>query len=297
MSRRGLFLSILAVPGLAMAQQTLPFHLHDNLVSVQATINGKTVSAVMDSGSGAMIVSKSLATELGLQLGHSPLQASGGGTGNQSLFPVKLKSVEFGSLALHDVPGYAIDLGSISSSSGLEVDALLGYPFFENHVVRVNYAESTVSIYPENDPPGCPNPISFELIHNVPVVTATVKSQATSAPETVHLVIDLGSRNHNYLGTAFLQSDAGKALYTNGHQQAVGEGTGGRAMGVVSEFAELSVGTQHFHNVKFALTEQVKAFNLEQVDGSLGVPLWAGGIITFNYPKQQICIQAPRKSS
>jgi hypothetical protein len=297
MSRRGLFLSILAVPGLAMAQQSVHFRPHDNLVTVQATINGKTVNAFLDSGSGTMVVSKSLATELGLQLGHSPLQASGAGTGNQSIFPVKLKSVEFDSLALSDVSGYAIDLGSISSSSGLKVDALLGYPFFENHVVRVNYAESTVSIYPENDPPGCPNPIPFELMHNVPVVTAKVRSLATSAPETVHVVVDLGSRHYNYLGTAFLQSDAGKALYTHGHKQAVGEGTGGRAMGVVSEFAELSVGTQHFHNVKFALTEQVKAFNLEQVDGSLGVPLWAGGIITFNYPKQQICIQAPRKSS
>ena len=98
-----------------MAQQSVHFRPHDNLVSVQATINGKTVNAFLDSGSGTMVVSKSLATELGLQLGHSPLQASGGGTGNQSLFPVKLKSVEFDSLALSDVSGYAIDLGSISS--------------------------------------------------------------------------------------------------------------------------------------------------------------------------------------
>jgi hypothetical protein len=242
-----------------------------------------------------MIVSKSLAAKLGLQLGDSPLQASGAGTANQSLFPVKLKSIQFGSLALHDVPGYAIDLGSISSSSDLKVDALLGYPFFKDHVVRVNYAESTVSIYPENDPPGCPNPIPFELIHNVPVVTAKVRSQATSAPQTVHVVVDLGSRHYNYLGTAFLQSDPGKTLYANGHKQVVGEGTGGSTMGVVTEFAELGIGTQHFHNVKFALTEQTKAFNLEKVNGSLGVPLWTDGIITFNYPKQQICIQAPHK--
>lgn len=277
-----------------MAQQTVPFHLHDNLVTVQATINGKTVNAVLDSGSGTMVVSK-LATELGLQLGHSPLQASGAGTGNQSLFPVKLKRVEFDSLALHDAPGYAIDLGSISSSSGLKVDALLGYPFLKNHVVRVNYAESIVSIYPENDPPDCPNPIPFELIHNVPVVTAKIRNQATSTPETVHVVVDLGSRHYNYLGTAFLQSDPGKTLYANGHKQVVGEGTGGSTVGVVTEFAELDIGTQHFHNVKFALTEQTKAFNLEKVNGSLGVPLWADGIITFNYPKQQICIQAPHK--
>jgi hypothetical protein len=294
MLRVVLLLAFFAGPGLVLAQQTVPFHLRNNLVSVQATINGEEVGAVLDSGTGTVIISRSLATRLGLKLGDS-LQAAGGGAGDQSIFPVKLKHVEFGSLALADVPAYAIDLDSISSSSGFTVDALLGAPFFSKHVVRVDYTNSTVSIHGEGTSPACPNPIPLKLVHNVPVVVAKVKSRPGSAPRTVNLVVDLGSRHYSYLGSAFLQSDLGKTLYAGGHKRSIAVGTGGRAMGVVTTFAELAIGAQDFHDVEFALTNEIKAFDLKEIDGSLGVPLWKGGVITFDYPRHQLCIQTPHE--
>ena len=294
MLRVVLLLVLSVMPGLVAAQQTVPFHLRNNLVSVQATINGEEVSAVLDSGTGTVIISKSLATQLGLKLGAS-LQAAGGGAGDQSIFPVRLKRVEFGSLALADVSAYAIDLDSISSSSGFTVDALLGTPFFSKHIVRVDYTNSTVSIHAEGTSPACPNPIPLKFVHNVPVVVATVKSRPDSAPRTVNLVVDLGSRHYSYLGSAFLQSDLGKTLYAGGHKQSIAVGTGGKAMGVVTTFAELGIGAQDFHDVDFALTKGIKAFDLKEIDGSLGVPLWEGGVITFDYSRHQLCIQTPHE--
>lgn len=293
MPRVALLLAFLAVPGPGGAQQTVPFHLRNNLVSVPATINGETASAVLDTGTGTVIVSKSFAARLGLRLGASSLQASGGGAGDQSIFPVELKRVEFASLALADVPAYAIDLDSISSSSGFTIDALLGAPFFRRHVVRVDYTNSTVSIYAEGTSPACPHPIPIKLVHDVPVVVARVRSRPGSAPRTVNLVVDLGSRHYSYLGSAFLQSDLGQALYAGGHKRSIAVGTGGQAMGVVTTFAELDIGAQAFHDVDFALTRDIKAFDLKEIDGSLGVPLWEGGSITFDYPRHRLCIQTP----
>lgn len=299
MFRIGLFFVLLVVSIAAVAQQTIPskipFRLRDNVINVQAVIDGKNVSAVLDSGTGGVVVSKSLAGKLGLHLTRSSFQAMGAGKGNQSLFPIKLRTLQFGPLDWHNVTGYAINLHSISTSSGFQVDALLGYPIFRNHAIRINYPKRYVKIYLEGDSPGCGNPIPIEIVHNVPVVVAKIKVRPHSKVKTVHLVVDLGSRHYNYLGDKFLRTEPGKSLFANGHEQVVGDGTGGHAKGVVARFAELDVGTQHFHDVTFALTKQVKAFNLKKVEGSLGVPLWRGGVITFDYPDKQLCIRTPHK--
>jgi hypothetical protein len=295
MLRIGLLLVLLTISGTVVAQQAIPFQLRDNLISVPATIGGKSISAVLDSGTGTMLVSKSLAAKLGLQMHDSSLQAAGVGSANQSLFPVKLQTIRFGPVDLHKVSGYAINLDSISSSSGFRVDALLGYPVFVDHAIRVNYAKRYVLIYPEGESPTCPNPIPIKIIHNVPVVVAKAKTRPDTEARTVHLVVDLGSRHYNYLGAAFLETKSGKTLYAKGRKQVVGSGTGGHSKGVVAKFAELSIGSQNFHDVTFALTKQVKAFNLKEIHGSLGVPLWKGGVVTFDYTEKRLCIETPHK--
>lgn len=290
----GLMLWLLASPTVAAAPQTIRFQLRDNLISVSAAINGEHVNAVLDTGTGTIAVSTSLAARLGLKLGQSARQAEGGGTGDQSLFPVTLRRVQLGPVDLHDVQGFAINLDSISSSAGLKIDALMGYPIFSDHVVRIDYGKQRISIQPGTAALACQNPVPFRIIDDGPVVVAQVRIRPGGKTHTVHLVVDLGSRHYNYLGSNFLRTGPGKTLYAGGPQQVVGNGAGGRVKGVVTKVAELDIGAQRFHDVTFALTTQVKAFNLKEIDGSLGVPLWKGGVITFDYPRKQLCIQTPR---
>ncbi len=294
MFRINVFFLLLAASGVAMAQPAapvkIPFQLRDNLVSMQAVINGEKASAVLDSGAGTLAVSNSFAAKLGLKPGHSSVQVKGAGAGSNSASPIKLDTLQFGPLALHNLSGYALSFRTWSSSAGYRIDALLGYPIFKSRAVRVNYATRHVVIYPKGVSPACHNPIPIKIIHNVPVVTAKIKVKAGVGAKTVHLVVDLGSRHYSYLGDAFLKTKIGKTLFPHGHKQVVGHGAGGRAKGVVVNVAELSVGTQQFHDVTFALTKQAKGFNLEKIQGSLGVPLWKGGVITFDYPDSQLCI-------
>src|SRR5699024_9010751 len=116
--------------GVAQAQQVIPFDLQDNLVHVQAVINGKKASAVLDSGTGGLLVSKHFAKALGLKLEHSGVQASAGGKGQISLSSLKLKTVQFGPIVLNGASAYATDIHYLSKSSGFTIDALLGYPIF-----------------------------------------------------------------------------------------------------------------------------------------------------------------------
>src|SRR5690625_3286842 len=243
----------------------IPFKLKDNLIKVQATINGEKVTAVLDSGTGGLILSKALAVKRGLQLNpDSSVQAAGGGTGKQTISPVKLHATRFGTIDIHDVSRYAIDMHTLSTSSGFKIDALLGYPFFKNHAIRINYPQRTISIYPTGDAPHCANPIPIEIVHHVPVITAKISAQPGAKTKTYHLIVDLGSRHHSYLGEKFLKTKTGKTLFAQGHLQRIGDGTAGVMEGVVTELAKLDVGTQHFRDVNFALTKDVKAFNLQE---------------------------------
>lgn len=295
MFRVSLFLALLAVTGSAFAHQKIPFKLRDNVINVHAVIDGKGVSTALDSGTGALAVSKGLAAKLGLKLTNISAEAAGGGSKKQSLSLIKINSLKLGSLVLSNVSGYALSLHTISSSSGFKIDALLGYPIFRDHVIRINYAKRYVSIYPEDRPLACKSPIHIQIIHNVPVVVAKIKVTPKSEAKKEHLIVDLGSRHYSYLGGDFIKTVIGRELYAKGHKQVVGDGTGGIAKGVVTRLAELDLGQQHFHDVKFALTKQVKAINLKGIEGTLGVPLWNGGVITFDYPNNKMCIETPHK--
>ena len=57
--------------GASRTSHVIPFKLRDNLIKLQATVDGKKVTAVLDSGSGGLLVSKALAGKLGLQIGRA----------------------------------------------------------------------------------------------------------------------------------------------------------------------------------------------------------------------------------
>ena len=77
----------------------------------------------------------------------------------------------------------------------------------------------------------------------------------------------------------------------------VGTGTGGPVSGTVAKAAKLSIGGQDFPNVEVALTQHVGAFTSGIADGSLGVPLWKAGTISFDYPHHEICLSLPTSTA
>ena len=89
----------------------------------------------------------------------------------------------------------------------------------------------------------------------------------------------------------FVRSEAGKALIASGKVQQVGHGTGGQVQGSVAAVAELRLGGTVFPGVEAALSSGVKAFEIGLFDGSLGVPFWKAGTITFDYPAKTLCIE------
>src|ERR1700691_5344905 len=105
----------------ALAQQrTLPFHLDDNLIRVPVTLNGQTLDAVLDSGTGGLGIDLEFARSLHLDIGPSIGMVPGGGK-PEPMYPVILDHPDFGPEHLSFPPAIAVDLSHLSSSAGFPV--------------------------------------------------------------------------------------------------------------------------------------------------------------------------------
>lgn len=283
----------------AQAQQTahpvqLPFQLQDNLIRVPVTLNGQAMDAVLDSGTGAIAVDHAFAESLHLDIGASIGMAPGGGQ-PEPMYPVILDHLNFGPEQLSFTPAVALDLSHLSDSAGFPVRLLLGLPVFRDGVLRVDYRAHSLTFLPASPPPPCADPIPFTLYGGTPLIAAQVVARQGSAPQTLHLIVDLGTRRYAaMIGGKFVDSADGQALQAAGHPAQVGTGTGGAVQGTVASISGLTVGSHSVANLTVALTHNVGILEKGVADGTLGVPLWQNGAVTFDSVDKTVCFDLPK---
>lgn len=276
------------------AQQTLPFHLDDNLVRVPVTLNGQPIDAVLDSGTGALAVDRAYAQSLHLDMGASIGMAPGGGE-PEPMYPLVLDHVDFGPEHLSFIPAVALDLSHLSASAGFPVRLLLGLPIFREGPLRVDYPARTLTFLPATTAASCADPIPFTLYGGAPLIAASLLATPASTPQSLHLIVDLGTRHYAVmLGGKFLDSSDGQALQKSGQPRQVGTGTGGAVMGTIALIAGLTIGSRHYSNLTVALTHHVGVLEKGVADGTLGVPLWQNGSVTFDYVRKTVCFDLPK---
>ena len=271
---------------------SVPFELRDNLIALDVALNGRRHSAVLDSGSGALLVDQRTTAALGLATADSIGEAAGAGAQAQQLRPIDIATLQVGPLSFEKLPGLSANLEQLSSSAGMPIEVLVGAPAFKYGAVRVDYRRKLITFGPSGSIGKCAAPIPLTIISDVPMVEAEIRPTPASDPVKLKLVVDLGTR-HNALmiGGPFVRSEAGKALIASGKAQQVGHGTGGQVQGSVASVAEMRLGGTVIPGVEAAITSGVRAFEIGLFDGSLGVPLWKAGAITFDYPAKTLCIE------
>jgi hypothetical protein len=284
---------LLACANAAPAEEmTVPFQLDDNLVRFSATLNGHLANAVLDSGTGAVIVSRDAARRFDLKEGQAIGVADGGGAAAQQLFPTVIDSLAIGPLHLARVSAVTMEVGFLSQSAGFPIDVVVGSPVFATAPVLIDYSARRVTFFGADRAPSCASmSIPIEIVNNVPIATVTLKSDASTSPAALHLIVDLGTRRFAAtIGGKFLDTAAGRALWARGKPQQVGTGSGGSAQGVAVNVDGLTIGDHALSDVQIALTRQVPAFEKGFADGTLGVPVWKDGAITFDYPNRNVCL-------
>lgn len=283
-----------ALIGVGRSQEWVPFELQDNLIKVQAHLDGRPMEAVLDSGTGGLGIDKDFATSIGMELGSSIGMVPGGGK-PEPMFPVTISRLDFGPEEIEHISAIALNLSNLSTSAGFPVKLLLGRPVFEDRAIRVDYSDRKIFFFPVGSQPSCADPLPLTFRGGVPVVTVNLKATSNSKPKQLHLIVDLGTRHFAaMIGGPFLETEDGQQLERSGRSTQVGTGTGGQVMGTAVSVADLSIGSKDYSGLTVALTRQVGSFGKNGVDGSLGVPLWESGSIIFDYPHKRFCLGAEK---
>jgi len=281
-------------PPTASEVTVIYFELVDNLVRIPVDVNGQRRSGVLDSGAGAMLIDRQASKELGLSEGGSAGDAAGGGNEAKALMPVTISRLTAGPFRFEKLAAYAVDLGNLSSSAGFPVDVLLGAPAFQNGTVSVDYARRQVTVDRSGATVRCASPIPFEIVHEAPVVAIDVVPKGGERPVRLKVLVDLGTRHSSLvLGGAFVRSEPGQRLLRESVAKEIGFGVGGAVKGAVARVADVRAGASSFGSLEVSLTSNVPAFEGTGIDGTLGVPLWRGGVIAFDYAGRRLCITRP----
>ncbi len=271
-------------------EASILFQLDDNLIHVSARLDDTPVSAVLDSGTGGVVMDRATAERLHLPLISSEHSAMGGGNGSPLLSSVELAEVAFGPIHLHQAKGFALDLHTLCESAGIPIDLLLGEPFFAQQVVTIDYPHRRVFFGAATLPPRR-NRVPIEIVNGVPVASVTLRATPGGAPVRLRLIVDLGTRHFAaMIGGKFLRSEEGRRLLAGAKEEQIGTGTGGVVTGHVTSLAALEVGEHTYRDLRVGLTDGVKAFESDMADGSLGVPLWQSSVITFDYSHGELSI-------
>lgn len=136
-----------SLPAPAQSLTAIPFEQADNLIYLQVQVNNSApLQFVLDSGASVFVIGQSQAKTLNLKTEEKDkLAGAGAGT-----FDVTYtKNVTFGLPGVNLlVPNVALtDLSQLSAGLGRRVDGIVGFEFFDRHVVEIDYDANVIRLF------------------------------------------------------------------------------------------------------------------------------------------------------
>lgn len=267
-------------------KETFSFSLVKNLIVLPIYLNDKgPYNFILDTGVGQLVITDpSLIDTLDLKSKRT-IKVSGYGGGEEMEAYVSTDiSVSMPGLRLTNVPTAILksDVFNLSNYLGTKIHGLLGYPFFKNFIVDINYSTKRVSVR-LRDKRGkkLGEAVPIEIIDNKPFVTA--KMDTGNDLLQVMLILDNGASHavslEKYNGGQFPLPE--KNIPAN-----LGVGLGGKISGRIGRASSLSLGSFSLKNVlaSFPDYKYVGSKSLHKDrSGNLGADFLKRFNLTFDY--------------
>ncbi len=275
-------------------QVKLRFQLVREMVVIPLFINQRgPFNFVLDTGVGLMIITDpTLVDSININ-NRRTLKMYG--TGNDVVFEAyatssldvlvgqSLKSQDVSAAILKD------DHFGLSNYAGMHIHGLLGYEFFANLAVKVNFMDSTLTIAR----PGKIKPLKRGIILPISVegrkpyfTTKALLADGSSTDKK--LLIDLGAGHPLSIENSQLhQGNPQKVMAAN-----LGVGLTGPVNGYLSRIDELDIGKYKFANVITSFPDSNVHVNfVVRRDGSLGMGILKRFLVVFDYNNQTMYLK------
>jgi hypothetical protein len=274
-------------------KRVIPFKLIRNMIIIQLKINDKgPFNFVLDTGVGLMIITDpDLVDSIDLR-SKRIIKIPGLGDGDDAeAYITSQINVEIPGLISHDVNAAILkkDHFNLSNYAGMPVDGLLGYEFFNNLAVKVNFEDSTLTVCSPKDlhPFRKGNKIPLTIEDRKPYLQALV-TYPNGTTTNSKLIIDLGA-GHPLSLESMIKNNGSITQFIPAN---LGVGLNGPIDGYVSRISKIDLGKYTVKNVltSFPNSESLKTPEIPR-DGNLGIGLLKKFTVIFDYTDSLLYIK------
>ncbi|MDN3580559.1 aspartyl protease family protein [Mucilaginibacter flavus] len=266
---------------------TIPFKLIRNLMVVKLNINGKgPYNFILDTGVGLMIITDpKLADSISIPSKRT-LKIPGLGEGaDAEAYVTSALNIAIPGLVSYDVAAAILkkDLFSLSGYAGIPIHGLLGYEFFNNLAIKIDFQDSTITATRPKDlkvfRKGTLVPITIE--DRKPYVQAKAVLQGGKIVNS-KLVIDLGAGHPVSLEKIIPVYGLPQKFIASAN---LGIGLNGPINGYIARLEELDIGKFKIKGIISSLPAETEGMNHLSVprDGNLGIGVLKRFSVIFDY--------------
>ncbi len=261
-----------------------------DMVIIRLNINGRgPFNFILDTGVGLMLVTDPKLVDSINFSNKRTIVISGLGKGEAyEAYVTSALNIDIPGLVSYDV-GAAIlktDHFGLSNFAGIPIHGLLGYEFFSNLAVKVNFVDSTITVSKPKDTrlfrKG--NKISISIENRKPYIQAKVTfPDGTKSDDK--LLLDLGAGHPLSLENVIQKRGLPKKFIAAN----LGVGLTGPVEGFISRVSELDLGRFKIKNVLTSFpVDDHPGGAAEKRDGNLGIGILKRFALIIDYPDSAI---------
>ncbi len=273
---------------------SMPFRFIRNLVIIQLKINNEgPFNFVLDTGVGQMLITEpSLVDSIDL-VSKRTVKISGFGEGEdyEAFITTPLK-VSIKGLTSHDVSAAILktDLFGLSSYAGMRIHGLLGYEFFNQLAVKIDFADTVITVCRPGKFGGFKggSKIALNVDQNRPYIDANVTCN-DGTETTRKLIVDLGAGH-----AMSLEKVSDKSVFSpEVIPGSLGVGLKGLISGYLGRVKAIDIGKYKIKNIIASFPEDSATRSVAVPrDGNLGVDILKKFVVIFDYADSAMYVKA-----
>jgi hypothetical protein len=279
----------------------VPFKLVNNMMVIEADVNGRDLSFLVDTGIRKTVLFNVLISDsLSLKnVKTVPLRGLGEGntvsavSSNGNLF--RCNGIVNPGLSLFMITDNLFDL---SAKMGIDIHGIIGGDLFQDFVVKINYASQKLIFFdPETfEYPKCKNCESFPLdfYGGKPYIDVYVTNQS-GTEHKVKLLIDSGGGDSLWL---FPESDPNIFVPEKNFDDYLGRGLSGDIYGKRAKLKEIRIGNFFIFDANVSYpdsTSMVTMYLNKDRNGTLGAGILKRFHVIMDYKNSRITLKKNNK--
>lgn len=278
--------SVFAIPKTTQIETdgpvTVPIHERRGHLYASVTLRGRMFDFLIDTGSQGIVVDTRVAGAT-LLLPQGKLEVSGarriGGLGLAALDSIRIGGAR--------LPVNVVSVLDLSSATGgaMEIDGILGYPFFAAAEVRIDPVRMTMTFAKPGMLAPAKEKFDVDVDRELPEILASVDGTQG------RFLVDTGNGNELLIFHRFAQAHPGRISYA-GQSPTSNFGVGGTTRAVRATISELDLGPFRLFNRRGDIILTDTGAFADQFDaGNIGLPILRNFTTTFDLANEALYLQ------